>query len=72
MRVKVRFDTLREVNQFVGICTSIPEAIYLTDNKGVCVSAKSLIGVIYSMEFDEVWCECDVDIFHRIDHFIVY
>ena len=54
MKAKIRLDTMRDVNEFVRICTGIIPAVYITDGRGLRVSAKSVIGAIYAMEFDEL------------------
>ena len=70
MRAKINLDTIRDINEFVGICTRIPEAVHITDGAGLKVSGKSLLGVMYAMEFDNIWCECEKDIYHQIQKFI--
>ena len=62
MRVRVRLDTMSDINKFVRIATSIPEKVFLEDTEGHKASAKSILGVLYSMEFDEIYCTCDRDI----------
>ena len=32
---------------------------------------KSLLGAIYTLEWSEVWCECSVDIYQKIEKFVV-
>ena len=71
MKVKIRLDTMRDLNDFVRTCTSILPAVYITDGAGLKVSGKSLLGVMYAMEFDDLWCECEKDIYHDIEKFIV-
>ena len=71
MRAKIRLDTLRDVNEFVRICSGIGAGVYITDGKGLCVSAKSILGAMYALEFDELWCECDEDIYRYIERFVV-
>ena len=71
MKAKIRLDTMRDVNEFVRICTGVTSAVYITDGRGLRVSAKSVIGAMYAMEFDELWCECEKDIYRRIEDFIV-
>ena len=71
MKAKIRLDTLREVNQFVNICSKILNPVYITDNAGLKVSAKSLLGVMYALEFNEIWCECEQDIWMDIQSFII-
>ena len=71
MKAKIRLDTMRDINEFVRICSGISPKVHITDGAGLRVSGKSLFGVIYAMEFDEIWCECDIDIYHEIERFIV-
>jgi hypothetical protein len=71
MRAKIRLDTMKDIKQLVAICTKINEPVYITDGTGLKVSAKSLLGVRYSMEFADIWCECERDIYHNIEKFIV-
>lgn len=71
MRAKIRLDTLKDINQFVGVCTRLPAQVYITDGRGLKVSAKSMIGVMYAMEFEEIWCECEEDIYSHIERFTI-
>jgi hypothetical protein len=70
MRVRVDLVTLGDVKSFVAIASKIEEPVYLV-GEDFKVSAKSLLGVTYSMEWDEVWCECERDIYHKIERFVV-
>jgi hypothetical protein len=54
MKVKIRLDTMKDINQFVGICSKVSGPVYITDGAGLKVSAKSILGVMYSMEFEEL------------------
>lgn len=70
MRIKIRLDTMSEINAFVGAMTKANANVFLTDkNRNYIVSAKSMLGAVYSMEWDEVWCESDEDIFHIVTKF---
>ena len=71
MRAKIRLDTMQDIKQLVAICTKIDEPVYITDGTGLRVSAKSILGVRYSMEFADIWCECETDIYGHIEHFII-
>ena len=71
MRAKIRLDTMRDISDFVRICSEIVPAVHITDGAGLKVSGKSLLGVMYAMEFKEIWCECDIDIYTYIEHFVV-
>ena len=70
MRVKVELVTMTDVVQFVGIATQVNEPVYLVGH-GFRVSAKSLLGAAYTLEWDEVWCECERDIYTKIDKFVI-
>ena len=71
MKVQIRLDTMRDVQDFVRIATKMEGAVYITDNQGLKVSAKSLLGALYALEFDELWCESENDIYRNIEDFIV-
>ena len=49
-RTKIRLDTMSDVNRFVSAMTKVNEKVWLEDDEGNRVSAKSLLGAIYSME----------------------
>lgn len=71
MRVKIRLDTMKDINQFVSICSDVPQPVFVTDGAGLKVSAKSVLGVMYSMEFAEIWCESEVDLYTQLEKFTV-
>ena len=71
MRVKIRLDTMRDINNFVHTCSTIPAAVYITDGNDLKVSGKSLLGAMYAMEFKDLWCECVIDIYHDIKDFVI-
>ena len=64
MRVRINLDTMTKINQFVA-------DIFLTDAKrNFIVSAKSMLGAVYSMEWDEVWCEADEDVYRIVGKYM--
>ncbi|MBE6583330.1 MAG: hypothetical protein E7648_08735 [Ruminococcaceae bacterium] len=70
MRIKIRLDTMSEINAFVSVMTKTGANVFLTDkDRNFIVSAKSMLGAVYSMEWDEVWCESDEDIYHVVSKF---
>ena len=71
MKAQIRLDTMRDVQDFVNIATRMHGNVYITDNAGLKVNAKSLLGTLYAMEFEELWCEADEDIYRNIEDFIV-
>ena len=70
MRVKVELETMNDVTQFVAIATQVAEPVYLVGND-FRVSAKSMLGALYTMEWDDVWCECERDIYTKIEKFVI-
>ena len=70
MRVKVDLVTMSDVVQFVGIATQVNEPVYLVGHD-FRVSAKSLLGAAYTLEWDETWCECEKDIYTKIEKFVI-
>lgn len=71
MRARVRLDTMKDITQFVAICSNVAAPVYVTDGAGLKVSAKSVLGVMYSMEFANIWCESEIDIYSQIERFTV-
>lgn len=71
MRVRINLDTMSKITDFVSDATKFNGKIYLTDAKrDFIVSAKSLLGAVYSIEWDEVWCECDEDVFQIVGKYM--
>ena len=68
-KTKIELVGMSDVNKFVAITTSLPGVIKLTDGENYSVNAKSLIGAIASMEWDELYCESEVDIYTHIAEF---
>ena len=70
MKAKIHLETMSDVHRFVKIATAQSGAVHITDGAGLKVSAKSILGALYALEFDELWCEADEDIYHAIEKFI--
>lgn len=70
MRVKINIDTLSRITEFVNICSQLDCDVYLIDGKRCCVSAKSLIGAVATMDWSTVLVECEQDIYTYIQDFI--
>lgn len=71
MRAKINIDTLNKIYNFVGICSTINSKVNLIDGSGYMVSANSLIGAIATMDWNEVFVECEEDIYSKIKEFVV-
>ena len=70
MKVKINIDTLSKINAFVSICSRIDCRVNLIDGEGYRVSAKSLIGAVATMDWSQVFVECDKDIYSYIVDFV--
>ena len=71
MKAKINIDTLGKINNFVSICSRLNYDINLIDGGNYCVSAKSLIGAIATMDWTEVFVECKEDIYSHIRDLVV-
>lgn len=71
MKVKIRLDTVSDANKFVEITSKISERVTITDGTGLCVNAKSVLGALHALEFNELWCESEKDIYTLISAFII-
>ena len=70
MKVRVRLDTLRDIAAFVLAVSSVKSKAYLTNDENLRVDGKSFLGVAHAHEFDNLWCECEEDIYSKISSFI--
>ena len=70
MKIQIRLDTMSDVHGFVKIATAQKCAVHITDGAGLKVSAKSILGALYALEFDELWCESDEDIYNAIRKYV--
>ena len=61
-RTKIRLDTMSDVNKFVAAMTAVNDKVWLSDDDGNRVSAQSLLGAIYSMEWAHIYVYCESNI----------
>ena len=71
MRQKIRLDTMSDVQNFVAAVSKVEGKVILEDNDGHRVSATSLLGALYSMEWAHIYCICEKDISGLIIKWIV-
>ena len=62
MRQKIRLDTMSDVQKFVDIVSTVGAEVTLEDGDGHRVSASSMLGCLYSMEWTHIYCYCNKDI----------
>ena len=71
MRYRIRLETMNDVNKFVGMAGKYPGKITLTDGENFTVNGKSLLGAMYTFEWDKIYCESDGEIYLYLKDFIV-
>lgn len=71
-RVKIRIDTLRDVNRFLRAVSSTSGEVILTNDKGYTVNGKSYLGVVYaSAEWTDIYCLSEESLSEKIMFLIV-
>ena len=70
-RVKIELTTMSDVVAFVEKVKRINGAVTVIDGTGLRVNAKSLLGMVYALEFTSLWCESDEDIYTEIQQFAI-
>ena len=68
-KTKIELVGMSDINKFISITTKLPGSIKLTDGGNYSVNAKSLLGALASMEWDELYCESENDIYTHIVEF---
>ena len=70
MKMEINLDTMSKINKFVSVCSGLDCRVDLIDGEGYCVSAKSLIGAIATMDWTNVYVVCEKDIYSHIKDFL--
>lgn len=71
MKYKIVLDTVSDVTNFVkNVSIARDATVTVTDGNGLRVNAKSIIGMLYALEFDELWCESDIEIYEKIRQWV--
>ena len=71
MRARLRLDTFSDIRKFVKIASRLEGRIYVTDGHGLIANAKSLLNMIPTLKYEELWCESENDIYFRIKEFLI-
>ena len=71
MRQRINLVTLSDVQRFIDAVSKVEEKVTLSDNDGHRVSAQSMLGLLYSLEWTDTFVECDRDIYMKIAEFVV-
>ena len=71
MKYKIELVTFKDINDFVKIVEKYDFRVKLTDGDDFCVNAKSVMGAMATVEWDELYCESEKDIYTAIQKYIV-
>ena len=71
MTYKIRLDKYNDAVEFSKIAETIPGRVVVKDNHGHCVNAKSILGMLYALEFESLEVESEENIYHAIRKFCV-
>ena len=66
----IELTTATDAAELVSITSKLSGTITVTDGAGLCVNAKSVLGVLYSMEFAHLELQSENEIYHLISKFI--
>lgn len=67
---KLRLDTMTDVKDFVNIASQF-ENLKLTDTENYTINASSILGVMYSLEWNNIYLMTDRDLYSYFDKFII-
>lgn len=70
-KVKINLVTMTDIKKFVEIVTAIQVPVTLTDGAGYSVNAKSMMGCVAALEWDELYALSDSDIYTKISEFAI-
>ena len=70
-KIKIRLETYSDVHEFVNIASQIDSNIKLIDGQDYCINAKSILGSLAALEWNELYCVSDEDIYSKIAKFAI-
>ena len=71
MRNKIRLETLSEIKEFVDIVTSVEGKVTLESSDGFKVNAKSFLAAMCTVEWTDLWCVSEEDIYTEIKKYVL-
>ena len=61
---------MHDATEFAKIASQTTGNVHVIDGAGMRVNAKSVLGMLYALEFNELWCESEFDIYTYIQKFV--
>lgn len=68
-KTKINLITASDIHRFVDIVSQIEGSIKLVDGNNYVINAKSIMGCIAAMEWNEMYVVSDTDIYTKIMEF---
>ena len=70
MKVKIRLDTVTDIANFVLAVSDVKPEVFITSGR-ICINGKSFLGLAHAKEYSELWCECEENIYQKIEAFVI-
>lgn len=70
-RYRIELVTAKDCQDFVNVTSHCTGAVVLESSNGFRINAKSLIGAMASMEWEDLYCVSERDIYNKIERWIV-
>lgn len=70
-KYKIELVTITDIQNFVNVVSSLPGKVMLTDGSDFCVNAKSLLGAMATVEWNELYCVASEPIYTSIQKFCI-
>ena len=71
-RLKIRLDTMKDINKFLCVTTKVPFSVTLTNGDGYTVNGKSYLGIVYaSAEWTDIYCLSEQGLSDKLSDLIV-
>ena len=71
MNMKIRLETMTDVMKFQNIISKIDGEIKLVDGTGYCVNAKSILGAVAALEWENLYVKSDKDLYTALKDFCI-
>ena len=68
---RINLVTNSDIVNFVNDVSNVEGTVRLVDGKGFCVNGKSLLGAIATVEWNDLYCESENDIYQKIQKYCV-
>lgn len=70
-KYRIELVTAKDCQDFVSVTSRCTGAVVLESSNGFRINAKSLIGAMASMEWEDLYCVSENDIYNKIERWIV-